>query len=104
MLFSFREYPPTGGLCRIILDLNFDQGRFHGTPGQRGAWIRHDPAFGIAPQIMRRELGEPHPFGESLNHVPDDLLAHAVSPDPVGRAYATKEFPGLDARGPRPRI
>ena len=25
VLFSFREDPATGGLCRIILDLNFDQ-------------------------------------------------------------------------------
>ena len=54
--------------------------------------IRHGLGFGIAPQIMRRELGAPHRFGELLNHVPNDLLAHTVSPDPVGCAYATKEF------------
>src|SRR5580692_4572944 len=64
VFFSFREYPPTGGLCRIILDLNFDRGRFHGTPGQRGAWIRHDPAFGIAPQFVGCEARHSRLCGE----------------------------------------
>jgi hypothetical protein len=70
VFFSFREYPPTGGLCRIILDLNFDRGRFHGTPGQRGAWIRHDPAFGIAPQFVGCEARHSRLCGELLNNMP----------------------------------
>jgi hypothetical protein len=48
MLFSFREDPATGGLCRIILDLNFDQRPI--PQDQTGAWIRHDLPFGIVAQ------------------------------------------------------
>jgi hypothetical protein len=103
VLRSSRQTPPRSGLYRIILAANLDQTAVPVGPGRNaGILIRHSLGFGIAPQIVWREIGDAYRFGESLNYVPNDLLAHTVPPDPVGYAYATKEFFGLDARGAHP--
>ena len=52
--------------------------------------IRHDPAFGIAPQIIRRNLPEAQFGSVPLDDVPDQSLANAVTPALPGSADAAK--------------
>jgi hypothetical protein len=45
--------------------------------------IRHDPAFGIAPKVMRREFLNSGTRRGGSDHLPHDFGCHASSPDPA---------------------
>ena len=51
---------------------------------------------------MRREPRYLDCLGKFLDHMPNDLLADAISPDLSCRAYAPKELSGLDASSSYP--
>src|ERR1700737_2325808 len=66
-------------------------------PGFLRAMIRHDPAFGIATQIVRSELHKTQLSGVLLNDVPDNFFGDALAPGPTGLTDASKHAATLDA-------
>ena len=96
MLLSFRQYPPTGGLYGIILETNLDQRPISQPSGPRShIRIRHNPAFGIAPKVVRREPLNTRFASVLAHHVPDRLLRQTVDPSAPVLVYPPEQFAGL---------
>ena len=64
--------------------------------------IRHSPGFGIAAQIMRRELVYANLRGELFNYVPDELLGNPFAPDLPSATHATEEATAFDSSSVHP--
>src|SRR5439155_18006054 len=60
------------GLCRIAIE----QGAGHGFLCEV---IRHDPAFGIAPQVMGCEFLDACVAGRFFHDLPKDFRSHAIA-------------------------
>src|SRR5690348_6457578 len=66
--------------------------------------IRHDPAFGIAPQVMRREVLDAGPPGSGLHNMPDRLWRNTFAPDLAESAHASEDPTSVNARSLRPAV
>ena len=66
--------------------------------------IRHYPAFGIAPQIVRRERRDLTVFCFLFHDTPNDLGAEASAPNPASLVDRTKERAGCYAGGGHPSV
>jgi len=80
------------------------RGPFHGTPGQTGAWIRHDPAFGIAAEVMGSEICDSGPPGSPLHNVPNGFRCDVLPPDRASSANSAEDKIGRDSGSPGPAI
>ena len=66
-----------------------------------GAVIRHIPEFGIAPQVVRRNVLQACSLAAGSDHVPDNVLREAAAPHLPRLATARKILP---APTPAPRV
>jgi hypothetical protein len=63
----------------------------HGGPSVRSwNWIRHNPAFGITAEVVRRQIAETCFFSAVLHDLPNDFLGHFLYPDFAGTTDAAK--------------
>ena len=66
--------------------------------------IRHDPAFGIAPEVVRGQGWNLADLCFLLHHSPDNLGAETGTPDPSGLIDGAKESSSGDSRSPHPAV
>ena len=62
--------------------------------------IRHDPAFGIATEIVRREFANANSGGELLDDMPDQLLRYSFAPNSTGAAHTPEKAARVNSGGP----
>ena len=66
--------------------------------------VRHDPAFGIAPQIVRGEFAHTNFRGELLDDVPDQLFRSSLAPDSTRAAHPPEEAACVNSGGHNPVV
>jgi hypothetical protein len=94
---------PVGRMVQVLISTSI-RGPFHRAPGQTGAWIRHDPAFGIAAEIVRRNAIQTTFRGPRLYDAPYDFRTETACRDPVGLVNRPKNRAGRDASRGQPVV
>ena len=61
--------------------------------------IRHDPEFGIAPQIMRGKFVDARALRSGFHHMPDRFRRDPRAPNFTHSVYAPKNRSGADFGG-----